>query len=587
MNRLILLMVALAAAAATTLIGSSSAVAWCNPDYADCESPLTSTSAPDSGLHQVARTPGGVHVRGYAIDPDTTGPIDARVQIDGVETGTVTADDFYVSNVLRLVFPGHGDYHGLDDVAPARAGSRVCVEPVDFDENGAPADPPLAGTPSCLGFAVGVDPSGALEALERDADFVRVRGWAFDPDRAEGIRVQIFHDGGLAATTPTTLPRPDVVPPGHMGYGVAHGFDVAVPKGPGRHLVCVFAKNEGAGLPSSFLGCRSYGPPIAPSVTAEPDTWMGHREVRIRWTDNADDEAGYVVERRQPDGSWTAVAPSTGPMAGAGGSASVTSAGLAPDAEYCFRVRTWNAFGEASAQKCTRTRVAPPPTSLVSFSVSPGPVQTCNTVDVTISWSVISARRVVVRRNGVVIQNPTPPAPMDGEWKHSYTDKSRAESTLTYRLELYGYDGKLAAAVVRTVSKPVPPGTVTVVLGESPPGDRHNRRGFSVALPGCAGISDAARITSVTNVSRDIWGIPIAIRLTHSGSGTAELGPGAGTSAFNGLAATASWTAFVPNISAVFLDPSPKPPFGSPPPNAVFTTPMAARIAVVVAWAVP
>ena len=211
----------------------------------------------------------------------------------------------------------------------------------------------------------------------------------------------------------------------------------------------------------------------------------------------------------------------------------------------------------------------------------------CFTADVTISWSAISARRVVVRRNGALLPDVRLQAPQAGQWNDSITDRNRAESTLTYRLELYGYDGKLVSALDRTVTKPVPPGMVTVVLGQSPPGDRHNRRGFGVALPGCAGISDAARIMSVTNASRDIWGIPIAIRLTHSGSRTAELGPGAGTSAFNGLAATATWTAFVPNISAVFLDPSPAPSVGPRPAGAVFTTPMPARIAVVVAWAVP
>jgi hypothetical protein len=232
MKRSIVLLAALAAAAAVTLVGSSSGLASCYPD--GCEPPAASTSAPDSGLHQVARTPGGVHVRGYAIDPDTTGPIDAKVLIDDVETGTVTADDFYVSNVLRLVFPRHGDYHGVDDVAPARAGSRVCIEPVDFDEKGAPADPPLAGTASCMGFAVGVDPVGALESLARDNSFVRVRGWALDPDRAEGARVQVYQDGGLEATAAATLSRPEIVPPGHTGYGVRHGFDVPVPKGAAR-----------------------------------------------------------------------------------------------------------------------------------------------------------------------------------------------------------------------------------------------------------------------------------------------------------------------------------------------------------------
>jgi hypothetical protein len=121
--------------------------------------------------------------------------------------------------------------------------------------------------------------------------------------------------------------------------------------------------------------------------------------------------------------------------------------------------------------------------------------------------------------------------------------------------------------------------TETVLLGESPQGDRFNRRGASLTLPGCA------RIVSVTNASRDIWGIPIPIRLTHNAPRTAELAAGAGSSAFNGLPARATWTAFVPFISAVFLDPSPKPPFGPPPPGAVFTVPQGARIAVVVAWA--
>jgi hypothetical protein len=55
----------------------------------------------------------GVHVAGWALDPDTAGPIDVHVYIDGV--GYVVRADTPRPD-LAPYFPGYSTAHGFDAV---------------------------------------------------------------------------------------------------------------------------------------------------------------------------------------------------------------------------------------------------------------------------------------------------------------------------------------------------------------------------------------------------------------------------------------------------------------------------------------
>lgn len=85
-----------------------------------------SMPAPFGWLDSAVPLPGTIQVHGWAIDPETTGPIDIHVYVDGVFAGGMTA------NLSRpdvgVAYPGYGDKHGFGLNVRAKAGRRrVCV----------------------------------------------------------------------------------------------------------------------------------------------------------------------------------------------------------------------------------------------------------------------------------------------------------------------------------------------------------------------------------------------------------------------------------------------------------------------------
>jgi hypothetical protein len=88
---------------------------------------ITMPTGPPYGAVDVAQgEAGGVRIAGWSIDPDTSGPVQVHVYVDGVWTAAVTA------NVSRpdvgATHPGFGDLHGFDATLPLRAGNHtLCV----------------------------------------------------------------------------------------------------------------------------------------------------------------------------------------------------------------------------------------------------------------------------------------------------------------------------------------------------------------------------------------------------------------------------------------------------------------------------
>jgi|GEM_PF-3691411 len=80
-------------------------------------------------------------------------------------------------------------------------------------------------------------------------------------------------------------------------------------------------------------------PPAAPSgLSAEP---VSHDAMALNWTDNSDNEDGFIVDRADMMSGWT--------TAGAVGAdvTSFTDSGLSYSSEYSYRVRAWNAEGSS------------------------------------------------------------------------------------------------------------------------------------------------------------------------------------------------------------------------------------------------
>lgn len=182
------------------------------------------------------------------------------------------------------------------------------------------------------------DPFGSVDlATPRPDGMVRLQGWVIDPDTSAPVDVHVYVDGGWGTAATASVSRPDVgnvVP----GYGNAHGFDLSVGAGAGRHEMCVYAINVGPfGTTNPLLGCRTItvaGDPVGnlESVSAtvggirlsgwtlDADT-AGPLDVHVyvngRWggqvrADRNRPDVQAVYPRVGPERGFDAVIPSTG-----------------------------------------------------------------------------------------------------------------------------------------------------------------------------------------------------------------------------------------------------------------------------------
>jgi SpoIID/LytB domain protein len=185
----------------------------------------------------------GVTVAGWAIDPDTTDPIDVHVYVGGAGFALRADGD---RPDLAAAFPGYGAAHGFRAVIPAGAGSTpVCVYAINV----------RAGSHQLLGcrtVVVPADPFGSIDVVRATPAGIQVSGWAIDPNTAQPIEVHAYV-GTSGVATLADRARPDVGA-AFPASGAGHGFDAVVPGRAGQ-TVCLYAINTGPGS-TVLLGCR-------------------------------------------------------------------------------------------------------------------------------------------------------------------------------------------------------------------------------------------------------------------------------------------------------------------------------------------
>lgn len=209
---------------------------------------VTLRAEPFGALDDVVASDGGLRVRGWALDPDTAGPIDVHVYVNGrlrvVHRAAAERPD------VAAAFPGYGVAHGYDltllDLA--EGANQICVHAIN---TGPGSGNPLIG---CRTVQVRGAVRGHLDAVTVVAGGVRVAGWAFDPDAAGPLDVHVYVDA-TGFVVPASLARPDVAA-ALPGTPPATGFDAVVPVEPGPHQICVYAIDVGPGLGNRLLGCR-------------------------------------------------------------------------------------------------------------------------------------------------------------------------------------------------------------------------------------------------------------------------------------------------------------------------------------------
>jgi SpoIID/LytB domain protein len=190
---------------------------------------------------------GGAQVTGWALDPESLGPINVRISVDGRTTATLAASSALDS--VAAQFPLYGAAHGLSTLLAISGTHTVCATALNV---GAGADAQLA----CVSVTVYAGtPIGYLDAVVPNPGSVALWGWSIDPDTVAPVPVHVYVDGQLVTGLAATQERPDVGAAFPV-YGSGHGYAAIVPLAAGRHTVCAFALNiVGAGS-NPQLGCK-------------------------------------------------------------------------------------------------------------------------------------------------------------------------------------------------------------------------------------------------------------------------------------------------------------------------------------------
>lgn len=204
--------------------------------------------------------------KGWAIDPDTSGPIAVRLTV-GNTTSQVSANQNRAD--VGAAYPTAGPNHGFATKLTLPVGtSTVCATAVN---NGIGGDAALGCRSVTIAPPLPTEnkaPIGNFESLGAAKDSLSIGGWALDPNVAGPIEVHIYVDG-VGRSYTANVSRPDIAA-AYPGHGDKHGFTVQVPASPGSHQVCVYAIDN-AGVSNPTLGCRSVtvsGP--APAVNKTP-----------------------------------------------------------------------------------------------------------------------------------------------------------------------------------------------------------------------------------------------------------------------------------------------------------------------------
>ena len=202
------------------------------------------------------QAPGDTVITGWALDPDSTGPIRVHLQVDGgVVAGTAAG---LADSRSTTAWSAYGDRHGYRFAVRLTQGEhRVCAFAINAP--GTPGSNPSLG---CRTVTVRHAPVGQLDAVTTTPGTNApgtsvVSGWALDPDVTGPVTVHVRVDGVLTTAVPATGAdsRSAAAWPVH---GRAHGWRTALSLSQGTHRVCAYAINA-AGTPGNnpSLGCTS------------------------------------------------------------------------------------------------------------------------------------------------------------------------------------------------------------------------------------------------------------------------------------------------------------------------------------------
>lgn len=207
---------------------------------------ITVSANPIGHLDGIRLMAGSAVADGWALDPQTSAPIEVHVLVDGSFAGWAYASGNRPD--VGATFAGYGSAHGFGFSFPIDGGRHdVCV----YGINTGIGVNTLLG---CQTFYVAASPIGQLDGLLPQGGSLIVDGWGLDPQTTSSIEVHVLVDGGFVGWGYASYNRPDVGA-AYPAYGPQRGFSFRTPTVAGTHQVCIYGINVGAGI-NTLLGCR-------------------------------------------------------------------------------------------------------------------------------------------------------------------------------------------------------------------------------------------------------------------------------------------------------------------------------------------
>lgn len=254
----------------------------------------------------IEAVPGGVRVRGWAVDPATSAPI-AVVVYSCLQPKTILRADLPRPD-LAPSYPTLGPNHGFDAFLRLCPGEQlISVAAVDTSGQGSTWIGHKMVSVGGQTFGHFDSATGTAPAPGQTLGSARIVGFAIDLDAFGPAKVRIRVNGRTVRIVTASRRRTDIAA-AYPHLGGSYGFDETIPMGPGRHQVCVTALNINAGKDVD-LGCRDVVVPANPAGALESVVSTGPGTLRVTgWAADADTTAAISV-RLTVDGEDAGVHP--------------------------------------------------------------------------------------------------------------------------------------------------------------------------------------------------------------------------------------------------------------------------------------
>lgn len=315
---------------------------------------------PVGAMTSVTRTPAGLRVAGWALDPNASAPVTVDVTVDAVHTRVVASATPKAS--LSAVPASYNAVYGVNhtfvlNLKAATGSHKVCLTAFNV---GIGANSQII----CRTYVVSPNPFGYLDTATRtSATTITVTGWVIDPDTVKATSVNILIDGKLTNNIPANTTRTDVAAV-YPAYGPGHGYAKVISANGNPHTVCGSAVNVGVGA-AVALACKSL--PSTGDTVPAPVTGLqagaASGSITLTWA------AARSVTT--PVTAYQITVKETGNIIKVSGStlkAAIT--GLTNGKRYTFTIVGLNTMGTGSPATVTGVPVAIPP------QTSPAPVST-------------------------------------------------------------------------------------------------------------------------------------------------------------------------------------------------------------------